>query len=163
MDKPEKSPAIRAATEGDCPKLTEIALTSKAFWGYSDAFIRSCKPVLTITPAMIATSKHAVLVEDGEITGFHFLSIDGTRAELELLYIAPHIIGKGQGSILFQDAVNTALSLGCTEMRIEADPNAVGFYKRMGAKQTGWVRSEVDDDRELPLLLLSLEAKTQAR
>lgn len=153
---------LRPAIPQDCAQLTEIALASKAFWGYSDAFIRDCKPVLTVTPEMITGKKHAVLLESGEISGFHFLSIEEEKAELDLLYIAPHAIGRGYGAILFDNARETALAHGCSEMRIEADPNAVGFYKRMGAKHTGWARSEVDDDRELPLLMLLLKAQGQA-
>ena len=147
---------VRPAIEADCAELTELALSSKAFWGYSDAFIRSCRSVLTVTPPMIDMWPNAVLEAKGEIAGFHFLSVQESLAELELLYITPHCIGKGYGEKLFRDAISSAIRHGCEDMRIEADPNALGFYKRMGAKQIGWCRSEVKDDRELPLMMLSL-------
>jgi GNAT superfamily N-acetyltransferase len=101
---------------------------------------------------MITDWFNGVIEEDGEPAGFYFLSIEGKQAELELLYVSPIAMGKGYGKVLFQTAERLAVEHGCFCLRIEADPNAVGFYKRMGARQTGWARSEVDDVRELPLM-----------
>ncbi|PHQ69489.1 MAG: GNAT family N-acetyltransferase [Sneathiella sp.] len=147
---------IRSAIASDCAYLSALAVQSKAFWDYSDAFVQACKPVLTVTPAMIKKWRHGVAVFDEEIAGFYFLSIDGRQAELELLYITPHHMGNNAGKALFQAAEETARRMGCESLRIEADPNAVGFYRRMGARQTGWCRSEIEDARELPLMTKKL-------
>jgi hypothetical protein len=42
---------------------------------------------------------------------------------------------------------------------IEADPNAEGFYKRMGASHVGEIVYEIDGrERVLPLLAMYLQA-----
>lgn len=149
-------PSIRPATESDCAALTGLALTSKAFWGYDDDFMAGCEAALTVTPRMIAEWESGVIEEADGIAGFYLLSLDPDQTELQLLYVSPLAMGKGYGRLLIRDAAAKAARLGYPELRIEADPNALGFYRKMGAKQIGWCRSEVADRRELPLLMLLL-------
>lgn len=137
--------------------MTEVALTAKAFWGYSDEFMRDCEAVLTVTPRMITDWDSGVIERKGHIAGFYLASYAPEEAELQLLYVSPLHMGKGYGRALLSHAVQKATGLGFGHLRIEADPNAVGFYRRMGAKQIGWCRSEVEDARELPLLSLPLK------
>ncbi|MEX1036692.1 MAG: GNAT family N-acetyltransferase [Sneathiella sp.] len=152
-------PKIRPALETDCPLLTELALTSKAFWGYSDEFMRGCEAVLTVTPRMIAEWESGVIEEDGDIAGFAFTSFEVEEAELQLLYVSPLHMGKGYGRALIRAATDRAAALGYGTLRIEVDPNALDFYRRMGARQIGWCRSDVEETRELPLLALNLKAR----
>lgn len=149
-------PEILPARLGDGAELTVLALESKAYWGYSDEFIKSCETALTITDEMIGRLHSGTIRDVYGFSGFYFLSSDRTQAELQLLYISPSAIGKGYGRALFKSATEKAISLGNKSMRIEADPNAADFYKKMGAKHIGWCRSEVDDTRELPLLMMTL-------
>ncbi|MEH6527221.1 MAG: GNAT family N-acetyltransferase [Sneathiella sp.] len=147
------SPEILPVNLGDGDELTILALDSKAFWGYSEDFIQSCKTALTITDEMIERLHSGSIRGDNAFAGFYFLSEEEDYAELQLLYISPLAMGKGFGRLLFNSAVKKAILLGFNAMRIEADPNATDFYKRMGAKQIGWCRSEVEETRELPLFM----------
>ncbi|WP_340149579.1 GNAT family N-acetyltransferase [uncultured Sneathiella sp.] len=156
-------PKIRAAIETDCPTLTELALTSKAFWGYSDEFMRGCEAVLTVTPRMIAEWESGVIEENGAPAAFAFTSFEPDEAELQLLYVSPLHMGKGYGRALIRAVAERAALLGYDKLRIEADPNALDFYRRMGARQTGWCRSEVEETRELPLLMLPLKSGSGPR
>ncbi|MZR31849.1 GNAT family N-acetyltransferase [Sneathiella litorea] len=149
-------PKIRPAAEKDCPAMTEVALTSKAFWGYSDDFMKGCEAALTVKPWMIEDWQSGVVEDDGSIAGFYLASFDLEEAELQLLYVSPLAMGKGYGRALIRDASEKAVRLGYKHLRIEADPNATGFYRKMGARQIGWCRSEVEVSRELPLLNLPL-------
>lgn len=149
-------PIIQPAITGDGPELTNLALESKAFWGYSEEFIVSCKPALKITDKKITNWTSGTIKIENVFAGFYFMSLDDTRAELQLLYVSPQAMDKGYGRALFKAAMEKASILGYDSVRIEADPNAANFYKRMGAKHIGWCRSEVDDDRELPLFKMKL-------
>lgn len=151
------SPKIRPASEKDCPEMTEVALTSKAFWGYSDEFMRGCEAVLTVTPRMIAEWDSGIIERKGHVAGFYLASFEKEEAELQLLYVSPLYMGKGFGCALMKEVIEKATLLGYGRLRIEADPNAVGFYRKMGAKQIGWCRSDVEDARELPLMSLPLK------
>jgi predicted N-acetyltransferase YhbS len=60
---------------------------------------------------------------------------------------------RGTGRALFEHSVNQARTAGFDLIKIEADPNAEGFYKRMGAQRVGTSVSEVEGQkRELPLM-----------
>jgi hypothetical protein len=52
------------------------------------------------------------------------------------------------------DAVDRARALGISRLLIDADPNADGFYARMGARRVGTVASGSIAGRELPRLEL---------
>ena len=76
---------------------------------------------------------------------------------LDHLWILPEAMGRGIGRTLFRHALTQARRLGCRAVQIEADPNAEGFYVRMGARRTGVTLSTIEkQSRELPLLQYDL-------
>ena len=96
-------------------------------------------------------------VDSGKIIGFYLLAAEGSR--LEHLWIVPDRIGTGVGRKLFNHAVRQAAALGASTMEIEADPHAEGFYKHMGAKRAGEVRSQVlGMERVIPQLTFGIHA-----
>ena len=66
-------------------------------------------------------------------------------------------MGEGLGNELMTHAKEKAKSLGMAALEIRSDPNAVGFYEHMGAKQMGDVASGSVPGRFLPKLILRLE------
>jgi GNAT superfamily N-acetyltransferase len=60
--------------------------------------------------------------------------LEGSTAVLDELWVEPGWIGQGVGSRLFRFVAAHATDLGATRMEWEADPNAVGFYERMGGR-----------------------------
>ena len=46
----------------------------------------------------------------------------------------PEWIAKGIGSLLFRHAVERAIRLGGKQLEWEAEPNAVGFYEKLGGR-----------------------------
>jgi predicted N-acetyltransferase YhbS len=69
------------------------------------------------------------------------------------MWVTPSVIGTGVGKELFLDAMERAAKLEVGSVEISSDPNAAGFYKRMGATQIGETDSIVDGHlRKLPRL-----------
>lgn len=117
----------------DVDLLTEIALKSKAFWGYSDELVESWRDDLTVTSNMISESYIFKYMTDDAIAGFYFLNPPiENKIELEMLFVLPKFIGKGIGKKLLKHAFNKAKDLNATSMTLLADPNAVPFYKSKG-------------------------------
>ncbi|WP_339716680.1 GNAT family N-acetyltransferase [uncultured Sneathiella sp.] len=97
-----------------------------------------------ITEETLKNWTGSLLENDRSIIGFYFLSTSPPDAELERLYVAHQLIGQGNGRRLFHIAAQTALDRNCRTIRIEADVNAVPFYERMGAIQTGCYFPDID-------------------
>jgi GNAT superfamily N-acetyltransferase len=147
---------IREARGDEYNALTALCLRSKAHWGYDADFMARCMPVMTLTRQRIE-GWHRVAETDGRPTGFALLApLKDGRVDLDLFFIEPEYIGTGVGRALFASIVELARSLGFTTLEIVADPNAEGFYSRLGAVRVGVAESEVDPGRQLPLLELAL-------
>jgi GNAT superfamily N-acetyltransferase len=84
-------------------------------------------------------------------------------AKLNDLWVEPGDIGTGIGSALFEAAFEVARTLPADQMLIVADPNAEGFYLRMGARRVGEEASEVVEGRRLPILLIDLDRPAPGR
>lgn len=144
---------IRRALPEEASTLTTIALEAKRYWGYPEHWIKHWESDLTISADFIRDHHVYVAEEDGEIRGFYALSVSGEKAELEHLWVTPASIGTGIGKELFLDAMERAAALAVRDVEISADPNAAGFYKRMGATQIGEVDAPIDgQSRKLPRL-----------
>lgn len=134
--------------------LTRISFSAKRHWGYPERWIQSWKDALTITPEFILGNEVHVAIVEGEPVGFYaFVESDGAL-ELEHLWVEPDRIGVGVGRSLFEHAIGNAASMGAVSLKIEADPNAEGFYLRMGAWRTGENVYEIEGEkRKLPVLV----------
>ncbi|HDR4899320.1 GNAT family N-acetyltransferase [Bacillus cereus] len=141
---------IREALLSEANELSELALQSKATWDYSEEFILACKEDLTITEEYIKNNFVYVLENDNTKIGF-FSFLRNDKA-LDFLYIHLRYKGKGYGKILWEYVIEKANELGLKSFTIDSDPNAKGYYLKMGAKLIGETPSTVFKDRLLPLL-----------
>ena len=150
---------IERAQPGDAGVLTRVAFAAKAHWGYPERWMERWREGLTITPEFISRNEVYVATVEGEQAGFYALAGEGRRVELEHLWVLPERMGEGVGRALVEHALRTAASLGAGVVGIEADPNAEGFYHRMGARRVGEIVYEIDGrERVLPLLAMYIEA-----
>ncbi|MFE5089253.1 GNAT family N-acetyltransferase [Streptomyces sp. NPDC056638] len=147
---------VRPARRSEAGALTELALASKAHWGYDEAFLAACRDELTMHPADIDRRRTTVAEEDGRVLGF--TTLDGAPPEgaLGMMFVAPDAIGRGIGRLLFEHTVTEARRLGFARLTIDADPNAEPFYLAMGAVRIGATPSGSILGRELPLLEVGL-------
>ena len=144
---------IRRAAPEEADTLTQIALDAKRHWGYPEHWIKHWEADLTITTDFIRDNPVYVAEKDGEVRGFYALTVSGEKAELEHMWVTPAAIGTGIGKELFLDAMDRAATLRVREIEISADPNAAGFYERMGASQIGETEASIDGQvRKLPRL-----------
>jgi GNAT superfamily N-acetyltransferase len=149
--------SISRATPEQAQELTRIAFAAKRYWGYPEIWIESWRGALTIPPEFIRDNEVYVLREHSQTIGFHGLVVNNSQMILEHLWLLPNYIGKGFGRALFQHAVTRARTLGSATMQAEADPNAAGFYERMGGRRIGANICEVQGyQRELPVFLFTL-------
>ena len=157
-----KTQIVRAKAE-DADALTEIAHVAKRHWGYPERWIKAWRDILTMRPEFITSNVTYCATEGGHAVGFYVLTTESDGMHLDHLWIRPPAMGRGIGRRLFEHAVGQAGDLGFQDIRIEADPNAEGFYRRMGAKRVGANVTELEGKpRELPLLIYQIESGAES-
>jgi GNAT superfamily N-acetyltransferase len=147
---------LRAARPEEAAALSELALRSKAYWGYSAKFLDAARVQLTFTAASVAAMRMTVAEADGRVVGFYAVEGAPPEGELSHLWVDPPAIGTGVGRRLWEHAVDTAHAAGFTSLHLDADPNAEGFYLAMGARRIGASPSAVVPGRMLPALRVAL-------
>lgn len=150
---------LRKAVPEEADTLSDIALQSKRHWGYPENWIERWKDDLTITPEFITAHEVYVATDGDDILGFCALVLKEGKAELEHMWVKPEHIGTGVGRALFMHAMERATALSANRLDISADPNAAGFYERLGATRIGDVQSEIEEQpRVLPRLSVDLKS-----
>lgn len=116
-----------------------------------------CRAELTISEADIRAHQFFVLECDGAIVGFCALRDRGEgEGELADVFVEPARKGEGHGRRLIEHAKDAARTRGWRSLCVDADPNAVGFYRSCGARQTGSVPSGSIPGRRLPHMKIPL-------
>lgn len=96
---------------------------------------------------------------EGALLGFYALIVRGDKAELDHMWVAPTHLGTGVGKELFIHAMQRAAGSNVSEVEILSDPNAEGFYRKMGAHRSGETVSEIEGQtRALPRLTVDPKA-----
>ena len=143
---------VRPARSGEAATLTALCIRSKAHWAYDEAFMKLSAAALAVDEADIAAGRVLVAAAgDGPPLGMAAVLGDGETVDLDSLFVDPPAIGSGAGRLLFQAAIQRARDLGARRMTILADPNAVSFYERMGARFVRNAPSDAIPGRLLPL------------
>jgi GNAT superfamily N-acetyltransferase len=163
---------IRKAKPDEAKALTQIAHDAKSYWGYPESWLERWKDDLTLTAEFISSNEVYVAEADpgsdentgakeapNKVDGFYAIAINGEKAELEHLWVRPERIGSGTGKELLMHAMETAAFLNAAALEISADPNAEGFYKRMGARRIGEIDAEIEGQpRTLPRMVIDLDS-----
>jgi GNAT superfamily N-acetyltransferase len=142
---------IRPPYPGEGERLREIATAAKAHWGYDLEQVRAWAGEADFT-----TGKEVLVAEqDGRAVGFASVIPQGDVAVLDDLWIEPGAMGAGLGRELFDAAAGRGRELGARTMEWEAEPNAVGFYERMGGR---YLRDSEPSEwgRILPVMVVEL-------
>jgi GNAT superfamily N-acetyltransferase len=127
-------------------RLREIAAAAKSHWGYDPRLVAEWAASIEFPP------EKQVFEAEG---GWAAVIVRGELCRLDDLWVEPAAMGRGLGRELFGRAAAYGRAAGCARMEWEADPNAVGFYEKVGAV---YVRDSEPSEwgRVLPVLGVSL-------
>jgi GNAT superfamily N-acetyltransferase len=147
---------IRPAEPSEGERLRAIAIAAKAQWGYDEERVRESAARGDFSPQGLAAKVVFVADVDGQPVAWASLIAKGDVAWLDDLWVEPDWMRRGIGSRLFRAAADRAAELGAKQLEWEAEPNAVGFYERMGARR---VRDSGPSEwgRILPIMAVSLD------
>jgi len=150
---------FREAKPEEATILNNLAMRSKAYWGYSDKFMEACREELTLTPEKIQNSAFYFIVAEtaDKIVGFYGVEhLSPLQFELEALFVEPVAIGSGVGRALISHAKSYIGVCGGGTLSIQGDPNAEGFYRAVGAQLIGRRESASIPGRLLPMFSIEV-------
>lgn len=158
---------IRPAKIGESGILTSISFQSKKYWGYPDYFFETWKNELTISPDYIKRNRVFVFEDKTGIVGYYSMVYLENNMDfsgivilkgywLEHMFILPAFIGKGIGTDLFDHLKTICRQNRINTISILSDPNAKGFYEKMGCRYVKEYPSSIPH-RTTPLLILTLQ------
>ncbi len=155
---------IRNAHPNESIELGKLAIRSKAFWGYSDDFMKACHDELLIPSEKIESDNYYYFVAENKnhIVGYYALEkLPNLDFELEALFVEPKLIGTGIGKDLMNHAKKFAALKGAHTIIIQGDPNATSFYLAAGGKLTGEKESVNIQGRFLPTFEICLSSDNE--
>ena len=147
---------IRAALGTESHAITQLAMQSKAHWGYPPEVLELRRDELIFTPEQCASGTTFVAAQDDRIVGFYETGGVCPRGELNALFVAPGHTGTEVGGLLLQHALIRATHDGFRELWLDADPHAVDFYRRHGARVVGVAPSRLVPGRALARMRFEL-------
>ncbi len=150
---------LRKAKATEAGLLTELTVNSKAYWGYSEEFMAACIDELVVPKEKLENPNFCYMVAEvnGELLGYYGLEpLSKVKIELSALFVKSTNIGSGIGKALLAHAMNVALDMGGTNLVLQSDPNAEGFYIANGWLLTGKQESLSFPGRYLPTFSMSL-------
>lgn len=134
--------------------LSDIAIRSKAHWGYPAEKLELWRKDLLISTEYIRANTVRSIWAKQEILGF-FAIAPSSPALLDHLWLLPAAIGKGVGKRALAEIKILARNHGLHELIIISDPNAEAFYLHHGAKRIG-EHPSTPQNRMLPKLSLPI-------
>jgi GNAT superfamily N-acetyltransferase len=126
---------IRPGSAGEGARLKEIAVASKGHWGYEPQLVREWAERGDFDRETLERLALFVAEADGRAIGWASVELRGETAWLADLWVEPAWIGKGAGTRLFRRAADHARENGARVLEWEAEPNALGFYEKLGARR----------------------------
>lgn len=147
---------IRKALNADSPELTRIAFSAKRHWGYPEEYYQVWENELTITPYYVTANDVYVISDADAILGFYAVVAWKGEFYLDHIFIDPSFLKQGIGSRLIRHLMQSQREKGVTQLNVLVDPNAVGFYDKIGAKFIEYVPSNIAG-RVIPLYSIPID------
>jgi GNAT superfamily N-acetyltransferase len=126
--------SIRSVDPHEGERLRTIAIAAKSYWGYDRDRVAEWAAMGDFSPQALRQKEVYVAETQGQVIGWASLLSKDDVCWLDDLWIEPEWIGRKVGSLLFRHVVERAKQRGAARLEWEAEPNALGFYERMGAR-----------------------------
>jgi len=149
--------SIRDARPDEALSLEALQRRSSDVWEEYRAQLAANPEAIEPPQRAIADGRVRVAVDAlGRLLGFSVvLPIRGGRCELDDLFVEPDSMGRGVGRLLVTDVAERAAAAGASHVEGIANPNALGFYERLGFEITGQASTRFGDAPRMSLELRS--------
>lgn len=149
---------LEKAGSDDLETLNKILFESKSLWGYDREFMTEFMKCFRITEKDIDNKTSWLLKIDNKNAGF--VTLDFANPELVNFFIQPKFTGLGIGKFLWNEVIRLFSEKDIFDFKIWADPNANGFYEKMGSKVLETKLSPMGKDRMTNIYQYHINSQT---
>jgi GNAT superfamily N-acetyltransferase len=130
---------IRDAVPEEASALEALQRRSSDVWEEYRAELAAHPDAIEPPHRAIAEGRVRVAVDASERRlGFSVVNpVEAGRCELDDLFVEPDWMGTGIGRLLVDDVAVRAAAGGASHVDVIANPNALGFYERVGFRASG--------------------------
>jgi GNAT superfamily N-acetyltransferase len=143
--------SIRKADPANAGELTDIAFAAKRDWDYPESWIQLWADELEVDADYVASNRVFTASDGKQILGWCAVTEENGELWLDYCWVLPAAAGRGIGRALVTRAYDVAAELQSPALKVIADPNAEGFYRKLGFRLVGQYPS-VPSGRKLPVL-----------
>lgn len=148
---------IRRARVDEADILTDLSMRAKRSNGYDDAFMEACRAELTVTAARMKEGEYWV-AESANVCGCVCLKeTQDSHGEVHAFFIDPKYQRQGIGRMLWLKLIERSKTLGIETLSLDADPEAVPFYRAMGFVEISKIPSGSIEGRMLPRMQCQID------
>jgi len=145
--------AIRNARPEEALALESIQRRASDVWEDHREQLAAHPDAIAPPHEAIADGRVRVAVEAaGVVLGFSVvLPVEDGRCELDDLFVEPDRMRMGVGRLLVRDVAARAAAAGAGHVDVIANPNALGFYERLGFRVSGRASTRFGDAPRMTL------------
>jgi GNAT superfamily N-acetyltransferase len=145
--------SIRDARAEEASALESLHRRASDVWEEYRAQLAANPEAIGAPHQAIAEGRVRVAVDSsGRLLGFSVvLPVEDGRCELDDLFVEPDEMGRGIGRLLVQDLATRAAAAGASHVDVIANPNALGFYERVGFEFSGQASTRFGDAPRMTL------------
>jgi GNAT superfamily N-acetyltransferase len=151
---------IRTGGAREAVILRDLAIAAKSHWGYEGGWLQEWVEQGGFSEDALRARDIYVAEIDGEPVGWASSILKGDVCWLDDLWVKPLWIGKGVGSRLWRHVAARSAAQGALRMEWEAEPNAIGFYEKMGGT---YLRDSESSEMRRVLPIMGVDLREIAR
>lgn len=141
-------------------QIRKIAYYSEKHWGYSDLFMKVFEEEFNVTNKFLAEYPVYIGMEKDTPICFWGAIPSEEGCELEYFYVDVEQLGYGYGKVMWKHFIKWCEENGKKKISFVTSPQAVEFYKKMGAVVSGEALSTIDG-RPIPALSYEINRFTK--
>jgi GNAT superfamily N-acetyltransferase len=156
---------VRDARRDERSALEQLQWRASLVWEADREMLLAHPDAIELPMHQILAGRVRVAVDDvGRRLGFSvLLGVSDGACELDGLFVEPDTWGQGIGRLLVEDCAARAAFEGAARIDVVANPDALGFYERVGFVLGGVVPTRFRPGRRMSLSLGSRAAGSPGR
>jgi ribosomal protein S18 acetylase RimI-like enzyme len=130
----------RAATADDLPAIEAVFRASAKVWAEDRPFLEANPDEIAAPVDLVNRGQVRVAVKSGTIVAFSsWVILHESAWEVDDLFVRPDLMRHGIGRRLLEEMAEAATIAGCVRLGVTANPQALGFYEKLGFVVLGLV------------------------